>query len=53
MALNMHIKSAKFEQTKPESTDSGISYILQEGKKIHCTFQSEVDSILLNLHKNS
>lgn len=33
MALNMHIKSVKFEQTKPESTDSGISYIRQETKK--------------------
>lgn len=25
MALNMHIKSVKFEKTKPESTDSDIS----------------------------
>lgn len=33
MALNMHIKSVKFEQTKPESTDSDVSYSLQEKKK--------------------
>lgn len=33
MALNMHIKSVKFEQMKPESTDSNISYIPQNKKK--------------------
>lgn len=57
MAPNMHFKSVKFEQMKPEKTDFDISYTPQEKKKIHYTFHSEVDSTLLNqplnLHKNS
>lgn len=44
MALNIHIKSVKFEQTKPESTDSDTSYILQKEKKItaHCSLKYTV-----------
>lgn len=38
MALNMHIKSVKFEQTKPGSTDSDISYIPRETKKFIAHF---------------
>lgn len=33
MAPNMHFKSVKFEQMKPENTDFDISYTPQEKKK--------------------